>query len=313
MDPMKPTGDPALRGLEVYGPDANCTLTPGPLYCLPVYSVYQYRPALSANITFLVLFSLALFIHVGLGIKYRTVTFATVITCGCLSEIIGYAGRIMLYQNPFTFTGFLMQIICITFGPTWFTAAIYLTLSKIVIYLGPEYSRFSPKFYYWAFIPCDILSLVLQAVGGALSSTSSGGSRTAVDVSIAGLSFQVFTLCVFIGLVLEYAYRYRRASKGVGHLTTHFKIFSSFLALAILLILIRCAYRIDELSDGYQGPLIHNEGLFIGLEGVMVVVAIYCLIVAHPGPIFKDDPSALSMGERTTEPRMEDGVMAKSG
>ena len=29
-----------------------------------------------------------------------------------------------------------------------------------------------------------------------------------------------------------------------------------------------CCYRIDELSDGYNGPLIHNEGLFIGLEGV---------------------------------------------
>lgn len=25
---------------------------------------------------------------------------------------------------------------------------------------------------------------------------------------------------------------------------------------------------IDELSDGYKGPLIHDEGLFIGLEGV---------------------------------------------
>ena len=46
-----------------------------------------------------------------------------------------------------------------------------------------------------------------------------------------------------------------------------FKIFAGFLALATLLILIRCAYRIDELSDGYNGPLIHNEGLFIALEG----------------------------------------------
>ena len=137
-----------------------------------------------------------------------------------------------------------------------------------MVYLGPQYSRFSPKFYYWIFIPCDVLSLVLQAVGGALSSQSSGGSKTAVDVSIAGLSFQVFTLCVFIALVIEYALRYLRASKGDAPLSTQFKVFCFFLSLAILLILIRCAYRIDELSDGYNGPLIHNEGLFIGLEGV---------------------------------------------
>lgn len=141
-------------------------------------------------------------------------------------------------------------------------------LGDSVLYLGREYSRFSPKFYYWIFIPCDILSLVLQSIGGALSSTSDGGSKTAVWVSIAGLAFQVFTLCVFIALVVEYAVRYIRASKGAASLSTQFKMFSFFLALAILLILIRCVYRIDELSDGYNGPLIHDEGLFVGLEGV---------------------------------------------
>ena len=68
-----------------------------------------------------------------------------------------------------------------------------------IIYLGPQYARFSPKFYYWFFIPCDILSLVLQSIGGALSSDSSGSNNTAVDVSVAGLSFQVFTRGIIIG------------------------------------------------------------------------------------------------------------------
>ena len=119
--------------------------------------------------------------------------------------------------------------------------------------------------------PCDILSLVLQAVGGALSSVSSGSSKAAVDVAIAGLSFQVVTLCVFIALSTEFALRYIRAQRGEAQkriLPTRFKVFLVFLTLAITFILIRCAYRIDELSDGYNGPLIHNESLFIGLEGV---------------------------------------------
>ena len=89
-----------------------------------------------------------------------------------------------------------------------------------------------------------------------------------MDVSITGLAFQVATLCVFIALVIEFALRYSRATKGGPPLSGQFKFFCFFLALAILLILIRCAYRIDELSDGYNGPLIHDEGLFIGLEGV---------------------------------------------
>ncbi len=48
----------------------------------------------------------------------------------------------------------------------------------------------------------------------------------------------------------------------------------------------RCVYRIDELSDGYNGPLIHKEGLFVGLEGVVIIVAVFCLAIAQPGPVF---------------------------
>ena len=29
---------------------------------------------------------------------------------GCVSEIIGYGGRVMLWENPFGFAGFLIQI-----------------------------------------------------------------------------------------------------------------------------------------------------------------------------------------------------------
>ena len=90
-------------------------------------------------------------------------------------------------------------------------------------------------------------------------------------MTIAGLSFQVFTLIIFIILSLDYAFRYicgQHHQPRRSQLPTSFKIFLAFLLLAILCILIRCAYRIDELSDGYTGPLIHKQGLFIGLEGV---------------------------------------------
>lgn len=176
--------------------------------------------------------------------------------------------------------------------------------STSIIYLGTRYARFSPGFYYWFFISCDTISLVLQAVGGALSSQASGGDKPAINTSIAGLSFQVFTLCVFIALSLEYAWNFVKSHDAridKSQLPLSFKIFITFLSAAILLILIRCAYRIDELSNGWIGPLIHNQGLFIGLEGVyvkvsqllniiltlhfrMVIVAAFCLNVAHPGP-----------------------------
>ena len=172
------------------------------------------------------------------------------------------------------------QTVCITFGPAFFSAAIYLTLGQIVNYLGPQYSRLRPNLYLWIFIPCDLVSLSLQGSGGGLSSsagTSGEGSgnsaQVGVDIAIAGLAFQVLTLAVFIVLALDFAWRYRKGSRmtgNAGNTNQRFKIFVGFLSLAILCIFIRCIYRIDELSDGYTGPLIHNENLFIGLEGVWV-------------------------------------------
>ena len=90
----------------VYGPDANCTLA----LCPASAGVYQYRPSLSANVIFLVLFAIALIVHTALAIKYRTFTFGALMVIGCLSEVLGYGGRILLWQDPFSFNGFLLQI-----------------------------------------------------------------------------------------------------------------------------------------------------------------------------------------------------------
>jgi hypothetical protein len=126
--------------------------------------------------------------------------------------------------------------------------------------------------YTYIFVACDVVSLTLQATGGGMSSNSSGNSTTGINIAIAGLAFQVSTLSIFSFLAIDYAIRYLRGRKAGEverrQLTLHFKIFISFLVLAILLILIRSIYRIDELRSGYRGELLHDEGLFIGLEGV---------------------------------------------
>jgi hypothetical protein len=114
------------NGLVVFGPDANCTLE----LCPIEWSVYQYRPSLAANITFIVLYGLAMGVHIALGIRWRQWFYMSFMMLGCIFEIIGYIGRIILHNNPFNFGGFMIQIVFITSGPVFYTAAIYVTLSK---------------------------------------------------------------------------------------------------------------------------------------------------------------------------------------
>ena len=113
-----------------------------------------------------------------------------------------------------------------------------------------------------------MVCLVLQAAGGALSTTSQGSSQTGVNIAMAGLALQVAVLVIFSALFADYMIRYFR-SKSSHSLGLRMRVFFGFLSAAIILILGRCAYRCYELSKGYQhSDLITDEGLFIGLEGV---------------------------------------------
>lgn len=276
-----PNGDFYYAG----GKNNNCTLA----VCPVELSVYGYRPSLGASGALIGLFAICAVVQLFLGLKYKTWWFMGAMIAGCLDEILGYVGRIMYNHNPWAQPGFILQIVMITIGPVFFSAAIYVLLSQIIEFLSVKHARFAPRLLIWIFIPSDILSLILQAIGGAMSSTSNGKSSAGVNIALAGLSIQVITLTAFLVLVLDYFVRSRSVWSG-AQLPSRFKVFCSFLMLATVLILVRCAYRIYELSKGYvqSSQALRDQGVFIGLESVMVIVAAYCLIIAHPGPVFKN-------------------------
>lgn len=224
---------------------------------------------------------------------------------GCITEILGYGGRVILFYNPFSFAGFMMQIICIGCAPVFYSAAIYVTIAKVVENLDPTLSRIKPKLYYVIFIASDLFSGVLQGVGGATSTSSNGQSKYAVDLTLAGLSLQVFSMVVFCGLIADYIIRYSKAG-GNALTSPRLRLFITFLSIAILLILTRCAYRVAELNEGYQGDLIHDEPLFIGLEGVVISLATLALCIGHPGFVFLPSENGLKMSKKTSE---ENGIL----
>lgn len=82
----------------------NCTVGACPLSCAQV----EYIPTLAGNTAYAVAFGLLLLAQLGLGIKYKTWGFMIGMVCGLILEVVGYAGRIMLHENPFDFNNFIM-------------------------------------------------------------------------------------------------------------------------------------------------------------------------------------------------------------
>jgi len=132
--------------LEFVNPNdySNCTAET----CSIVLSFYNYRINIIANAFFLAFFSLSFMAFLSIWIiTRRGIFFAISMLLGLLLEIIGYAGRVMSYENQWSQQGFLMQIVCITLGPTLFSAAIYVCLGHIVMVYGSKNSRIPPLWY----------------------------------------------------------------------------------------------------------------------------------------------------------------------
>lgn len=115
-------------------------------------------------------------------------------------------------------------LICLTIAPAFFTAAIYICLGRIVIVYGEDISRIRPRTYTILFVTCDIIALVLQAAGGAITSIADSDQKslgdTGVNIMIAGLAFQVASLTLFIVLASEFALRVRRSSEVMKNAST---------------------------------------------------------------------------------------------
>lgn len=196
-----------------------------------------------------------------------------------------------------------MQIVCLTIAPAFFAAGIYLTITRIVITIGESNSRIKALSFPRFFIPCDFISLLLQAIGGGMASVAANNHKspeTGDHIMVAGLGFQVLTIAIFILICLDFAIRTRRnAGSGPHGPSTHigdaslrsspkFKGFLVALALATVCIFIRSIYRVIELAQGWEGELIKNQRYFIVLEGVMVLVAVLALNLFHPGWCFRE-------------------------
>ncbi|KAI0880822.1 RTA1-domain-containing protein [Annulohypoxylon maeteangense] len=292
-----------------FGPHATCTLDLCPLEM----SVLQYRPSLGSSIAFMCIFSALLLIHSILGFVWKSWWFLGCMAVGSVTEVIGYGGRVMLFYNPFSFSGFMMQIstsnylhltfcsiFCIGTAPVFYSAAIYVTMAKIAENLDPSLSRIKPKLYYVVFIVSDVFSLTLQGIGGGLTTSSSGQNRASVDLSLVGLCFQVFSMVVFCGLLADYLFRYFKSTRRTIN-SPRLKPFLIFLTAAVLLVLARCGYRVAELSDGYRGGLISNEPLFIALDSVLIALAVLALCVGHPGFVFLPSELGLKISKISSE------------
>lgn len=230
--------------------------------------------------------------------------FPTAVLAGIL-EIMGWMARFKSSENVYLTWAFEMQITCTILGPTPLLAAYFMILGYIIDILGPSYSRLSPKLYSIIFCTGDIVSLIVQGVGGGIAAAAFGRGKDPEQgghIMLGGILFQMFCLIIFTLCFVECFYRYftnkpvapnsglddalmksaarRRMSKNV-------KLMIVGLTFTIAVILVRSIYRTLELIDGWTGRIITTQLYFNVMDGAMIVLAMYSLNFIHPGFLLK--------------------------
>jgi hypothetical protein len=183
----------------------------------------------------------------------------------------------MLTLIQYSSLGFKIQISCLIFAPAFIAAGIYLTLKHIVLAFGQERSRIKARYYTIGFITCDFISLMLQAVGGGFAGGAGNNVKLrniGTNLMISGIVWQVATLLVFVGLVVDYALSTRRAWSDVNPEAkvllqqTQFRGFLVALTVAFVTVFLRCVYRIAEMVGGWANPIMRDEIGFDIMEGM---------------------------------------------
>ncbi|KAI1787360.1 RTA1-domain-containing protein [Ganoderma leucocontextum] len=259
------------------------------------HNPYGYVPTEWICILFVALFAASTVIHTAQAVHSRLWWLLPTACVAGIGEILGWSARLWSSQNVYLNDPFIMQITTTIIAPTPLIAANFIILGQIIRRIGQKYSRVSAKWYTIIFCAVDIIALVIQAVGGASASTAvekGKNPETGGHIMLAGVSFQMAALVVYVVLasefILRYAYDHPFAHYGESTVARRktdkkMKLMLLGLVLEAVFLFIRGIYRVVELSNGWTGKIITTEWYFVVFDGTMIMLAMLTLNIFHPG------------------------------
>ncbi|CAH2350796.1 hypothetical protein CLIB1423_02S05380 [[Candida] railenensis] len=184
-------------------------------------NMYSYDLKLAPNVLFTTIFASITLYTILMIWKSRYHWYNVAMIGGFGLEFAGFLGRTLSVQNETVEDYWLMQTICLTIAPAFLMGGIYFLFAQLVIVHGRQYSFLKPMWYSYFFIVCDVLSLVVQSIGGGQASVASQNhtdSDPGTYTMLAGIAFQILSMGIFLIFFFEALWRiYFRHDNIVAH------------------------------------------------------------------------------------------------
>lgn len=201
---------------------------------------------------------------------------------GSMNMAMGFFIRIVLPNNPDSSMLFLSQQLLILLSPAAFLAFNYLLYGQFVAdCLDPSYSRIPPRKAATWFVISNLVSSLIQTVGGGLQTSKSVSTdKLGVNMVLAGLAIQTIPFALFIFLCLH-VYKHIRAH-GISLSSETWGPIVPALLFSSATIMLRCIYRIIEYIQGSGGYLMTHELWLYLLDALPLFIGIIVYIPFWP-------------------------------
>ncbi|KAJ7094591.1 RTA1-like protein [Mycena belliarum] len=216
---------------------------------------------------------------------------------GAFTFALGIGTRFGLHSQPEAKGLYIVEYLFVVLSPCAFIAAEYVLLGRLARYLNcDKHLMVSPRRITIVFISSDITTFLVQAAGGgvSISSNTIALAQTGSRIFLAGLVLQLASFLTFTCIFLVFIRRVRTLEPTIWAIGASKKWHEDWRTLAgamffsFIGILIRSAYRVAELSQGFNGYLATTEVFFYALDTLPLFIAIAIYVACWPGRFIGD-------------------------
>ncbi|GAA6063548.1 hypothetical protein JCM10212_002660 [Sporobolomyces blumeae] len=246
----------------------------------PETSSYGYIPSLSYGVIFIAVFAITMVAHVAQIVLTRRKLFMIVMPLGCLGELLGWSMRLASRWHPDLQDTYIGQLALLVISPTFFSAALYWCLGLVIGKVAPSKSPVPAKWFKISFVVADIVSLLVQAVGGGIAGSAVLQSDLDLgsNIMLGGIVFQLVVMIIYVAYG---AYWIWRARDELGVASRMIRLLLWAMAFASACIIARGIFRTAELAEGFDGYLATEERMIL-VDAIPIALASISLNIIHP-------------------------------
>ncbi|SCU86688.1 LANO_0C08878g1_1 [Lachancea nothofagi CBS 11611] len=229
----------------------------------------------------------------------RLVTKFVPLLVGLGAECGGYIARIASKSDVFALGPYVAQTVMLLVAAAFMAATIYMNFGRLLVVMNATKVSFVPiRFSTTLFVLGDVVSILLQAAGGAILGTSDDKALGS-NIVIGGLAVQVLIFGLFVLTEIRFLFLADKVSPLTSHISRQWKVLNINLFVCSILILIRSIIRLIEFIQGYSGYIMSHEWFLFVFDGLpMIMVAILFIGTFSKGNLFKVEFECTSMLKR---------------